>query len=73
MEVIRFELEIDGERNKWRIEGSNTRDAIQKAIHKIPEILEFEYMKECLRMLDREPNRQKPSGVVYDIMQKEQK
>lgn len=53
MEVIRFELEIDGERNKWRIEGSNTRDAIQKAIHKIPEILEFEYMKECLRMLDR--------------------
>lgn len=72
MEVIRFELEIDGERNKWRIEGSNTLDAIQKAIHKIPEILEFEYMKECFRMLD-EPNRQKPSGVVYDIIRKKQK
>lgn len=69
METIRFELVIDGECKQWNITGEDTLHALVKAMYKIPNILEFEYMQEALRTY-KSP---KFSGVVYDIMSKEQK
>lgn len=73
MDVIMFELGINGEHKGCKIVGANKLSTLTEAFAKAKEMFEFEITKEAIKRAYEEYELPKPSGVVYDIMKKEQK